>query len=86
METKWYAKVDVKWKGDASSDWDWSFLKEWKEVKWAWSTMGEWDLTLWVDADGPDSLERFVSHKLKDCSWVEKTKSSWAKKVLDWNQ
>ena len=36
--------------------------------KWAWSTMGEWDLTLWVDADGPDALEKFVSKKLKDCN------------------
>ena len=47
--------------------------------------MGEWDLSLWVDADGPDALEKFVSKKLKECNWIEKTRSSWAKKVLDWN-
>ena len=81
----WRAQVNVKWNKNCPNWENWEWLKEWDEVKWAGSTMGEWDLTLWVDADGPDALERFVSKKLKDCSWVEKTKSSWAKKVLDWN-
>ena len=81
LESKWYGQVDVKWKVKQDQI-GIGLLKEWKEVKWAWSTMGEWDLTLWVDADGPEALESFVSEKLKDCNWIEKTKSSWAKKSL----
>jgi len=86
MESRWYAQVEIKWKGPARSDWDWSFLKEWKEVKEAWSTMGEWDLTLWLDLKNPQELEHFVSGNLVGCDWVERTKSSWAKKILEWDQ
>ena len=86
MEKRWYAQVDVKWTGEARSDWDWKFLKEWKEVKWAWSTMGDWDLTLWLDVKDPQELENFVSGRLGKCDWVERTKSSWAKSVCEWDQ
>ncbi|MBT7608335.1 MAG: Lrp/AsnC ligand binding domain-containing protein [Bacteriovoracaceae bacterium] len=76
------AQVQVKWNKEApiASD-DWSWLKEWSEVKWAGSTMGDWDMTLWVDAKDPEELEQFVYSKLRSKNWVADTKSVWTKKV-----
>jgi DNA-binding Lrp family transcriptional regulator len=77
----WSAHVNVKWKPEAEVPKNWDWLNEWKEVKWAWSTMGDWDMTIWVDADSPETLEDFVNTKLRSKDWVWDTKSTWTKQV-----
>ena len=77
---KWSAQVWVKWNNDAPWS-DWSWLKEWNEVKWAGSTMGDWDMTLWVNVSTPEELEQFVHGKLRAKGWVADTKSTWTKEV-----
>ena len=79
--SKWWAKVDVKWKENAPATANWEWLKEWPEVKWAWSTMGDWDMTLWVDVKSPEELEKFVHTKLWSKDWVHDTHSTWSKEV-----
>ena len=79
----WSAQVQVKWTKDAPVTKDWNWLKDWKEVKWAASTMGEWDMVLWVDANSPEELEKFVHEKLRSKNWITDTKSTWTKEV--WN-
>ena len=77
MSGKWTAQVQVKWNKDAPQGENWSWLKDWSEVKWAWSTMGDWDMTLWLDVSSPEELENFVHTKLREKKWVEDTKSTW---------
>lgn len=85
--TKWSAQVQVKWTKDAPARDNWSWLKEWSEVKWAASTMGEWDMVLWVDVKTPEDLEKFVHEKLWAKKWVADTKSTWTKEVWNtWNK
>ncbi len=79
--SKWSAQIDVKWNKDAPATADWSWLKEWSEVKWAWSTTGDWDMTLWVDVATPEALENFVHDKLRTKNWVQDTRSTWTKEV-----
>lgn len=81
MEKKWNAQVWIKWDKAAPMASDWSWMKDWKEVKWAASTMGEWDMALWVDVDTPDQLEDFIHTKLRSKDWVDSTQSTWAKEV-----
>lgn len=81
MSGKWTAQVQVKWNKDAPQGENWSWLKDWSEVKWAWSTMGDWDMTLWLDVSSPEELENFVHTKLREKKWVEDTKSTWTKEV-----
>ena len=81
MSGKWTAQVQVKWNKDAPQGDNWSWLKDWSEVKWAWSTMGDWDMTLWLDVATPAELENFVHTKLREKNWVEDTKSTWTKEV-----
>ena len=81
--SNWIAQVQVKWNKDAPVRGNWSWLKEWPEVKWAGSTMGEWDMVLWVDVKNPEDLEKFVHDQLMAKSWVIDTKSTWTKEV--WN-
>lgn len=81
MSGKWTAQVQVKWNKDAPQGENWSWLKDWDEVKWAWSTMGDWDMTLWLDVSNPEDLEKFVHEKLRTKNWVEDTKSTWTKEV-----
>lgn len=81
----WTAQVYVKWNSKfPAQDKNWSWLKEWKEVKSAWSTMGEWDMILWVDAKSPDELEQFVVSKLRSKDWVADTQTWWTHEV--WNR
>ncbi len=75
----WSAQVNVKWSKEVPADWSW--LKDWKEVRWAWSTTGEWDMTLWVDVENPQDLEKFVHGKLRAKDWVGNTESHWVKEV-----
>ncbi len=79
--SNWTAKVDVKWNKSAPATENWSWLKEWSEVKWAWSTTGEWDMTIWVDVSTPEALEDFVHNKLRGKEWVWDTRSTWTKEV-----
>ena len=79
--SEWTAQVNVKWNKNAPATESWDWLKEWPEVKWAASTMGEWDMTLWVDVNTPEELEKFVHNKLKGKDWVADTWSTWQKKV-----
>ncbi len=81
MSGKWTAQVQVKWNKDAPQGDNWSWLKDWSEVKWAWSTMGDWDMTLWLDVSSPEELENFVHTQLREKKWVEDTKSTWTKEV-----
>ncbi len=83
MESNWTAQVKVKWLGNNTPE-DWSWLKDWSEVKWAWSTMGEWDMTLWLNVNNPNELEEFVTNKLRSKDWVSDTWSTWVKDV--WHQ
>ena len=81
MTGKWTAQVQVKWNKGAPQGEDWSWLKDWSEVKWAWSTMGDWDMTLWLEVRTPEELENFVHTKLRTKNWVEDTRSTWTKEV-----
>ena len=81
MTGKWTAQVQIKWNKDAPQGEDWSWLKDWNEVKWAWSTMGDWDMTLWLQVGTPEELESFVHTKLRTKNWVEDTRSTWTKEV-----
>lgn len=77
----WSAQVLLKWNPESVSTWkEWDWSAEWPEVKTAWSTMGDWDMSLWVDANTPEELEKFVCEKLRAKNWITDTKSIW------WNQ
>jgi len=80
----WNAQVWVKWNGEFPHRWnnrEWTWLKDWPEVKQAWSTMGQWDACLWVGAKTPEALEEFVWTKLRANNWVKETQSVWAREV-----
>ncbi len=77
----WRAQVNVKWNKNCPNWENWEWLAEWNEVKWAGSTMGEWDMTLWLDVNTPEELERFVHTKLRTKDWVAHTHSTWTKQV-----
>lgn len=80
----WSAQVFIKWKPESAEDWKkWDWSKEWPEVKSAWSTMGDWDMALWVDANTPEELEKFVCSKLRANNWISSTKSVWWNQVWD---
>ena len=79
--SNWTAQVQVKWNKDHPKWESWDWKSEWPEVKWAASTMGEWDMTLWVNVQTPEELEKFVHNKLRDKGWVWDTQSNWVKEV-----
>jgi len=76
---KWSAHVWVRWNKNWNWQDKWEWAEKWPEVKAAWSTMGDWDACLWVEANGPDDLEKFVKENLWKENWVEKTHTTWVK-------
>ncbi len=78
-ESDWGAWVNIKWKPGTPES-AWKELKKLPEIKEAWSTSGSWDCALWVNFQSPDQIEDFVWKTTRQNKWVEKTKTSWAKK------
>ena len=75
---KWQAWIHVKWKAGAPAD-AWQKWKGNKAIRGVWSTTGNWDCSIWLDAKGPDELEKFVWKEVRANKWVEQTETSWAK-------
>jgi len=80
-----YLKWNRNWPKNWSQNKSWDWMKEWPEVKSAWSCMGEWDMVLWVETDSTESLEDFISSKVWEKDWVDKTETHWARQMW-WNQ
>ena len=78
---EWTSQIYIKWDKSIASTGDWTWLKEWPEIKAAWSTTGNWDMTLWVNLATPAEVETFIHTKLREKKWITNTHVVWTKEV-----